>query len=141
MFYNARGPAVAVAQLAEHQTVALGVAGSSPVGHPSGEPLRATAGTGPPQKGTWAFPRSDEPYGFGVQARGLARQLEEDTLVCGDDPAAKKRVTGLAQALRTRGVDADRLEQLATLERLAALVIGLNLRYRRRAVGVRFVGL
>lgn len=71
----------------------------------------------------------------------LDRDLEEDTLVCGDDPAAKERVSDLAKALGLRAVDAGDLDQAATLERLAALVIGLNLRYRRKAVGVRFVGL
>ncbi len=79
-----------------------------------------------------------------VSAYRLAQaelQLDEDTLLCGDDPAAKERVAGLAKALGLRAVDAGGLQEAATLERLAALVIGLNLRYRRKAVGVRFVGL
>lgn len=71
----------------------------------------------------------------------VERPLEEDTLVCGDDAASKGRVLDLAGRLGLRGVDAGGLEQAATLERLAALIIGLNLRYRRKAVGVRFVGL
>jgi NADPH-dependent F420 reductase len=71
----------------------------------------------------------------------LDRELEEDTLICGDDAAAKERVAELARALGLRGVDAGSLDQAATLERLAALVVGLNRRYRRKAVGVRFVGL
>lgn len=79
-----------------------------------------------------------------VSAYRLAQaelQLDEDTLLCGDDPAAKERVAGLAKALGLRAVDAGGLQQAATLERLAALVIGLNARYRRKAVGIRFVGL
>ncbi len=79
-----------------------------------------------------------------VSARKLHRldvQLDEDTLVCGDDAQAKERVVELARALGLRGLDAGRLDQAATLERLAALVIGLNHRYRRTAVGIRFVGL
>ncbi|MCS7235696.1 MAG: NADPH-dependent F420 reductase [Armatimonadota bacterium] len=71
----------------------------------------------------------------------LGRELEEDTLLCGDDPTAKARVAQLAQALGLRPVDAGGLDQASTLERLAALVVGLNRRYRRKAVGVRFVGL
>lgn len=71
----------------------------------------------------------------------LDRELEEDTLVCGDDAAAKERVVELARVLGVRGVDAGGLDQAATLERLAALVVSLNRRYRRKAVGVRFVGL
>jgi len=50
-------------------------------------------------------------------------------------------VVELARALGLRGLDAGRLDQAAALERLAALVIGLNHRYRRTAVGIRFVGL
>ncbi len=71
----------------------------------------------------------------------LDRELEEDTLLCGDDSLAKERVADLAKALGLRGVDGGGLEQASTAERLAALVIGLNQRYRRRAVGIRFVGL
>lgn len=71
----------------------------------------------------------------------LGRELEEDTLVCGDDPHAKERVVELAKALGLRAVDAGGLDQAGTLERLAALVVALNRRYRRKAVGVRFVGL
>lgn len=73
--------------------------------------------------------------------RRLDRELEEDTLVCGDDPLAKERVADLAKALGLRAVDGGGLDQAATAERLAALVIGLNWRYRRKAVGIRFVGL
>ena len=79
-----------------------------------------------------------------VAARKLHRldvQLDEDTLVCGDDAEAKERVVELARALGLRGLDAGRLDQAGALERLAALVIGLNHRYRRTAVGIRFVGL
>ncbi len=73
--------------------------------------------------------------------RRLDRELEEDTLVCGDDPLAKERVADLAKALGLRAVDGGGLDQAATAERLAALVIRLNWRYRRKAVGIRFVGL
>lgn len=73
--------------------------------------------------------------------RHLDRELEEDTRVCGDDPLAKEGVAVLAKALGLRGVDGGGLDQAATAERLAALVIGLNWRYRRKAVGIRFVGL
>ncbi len=79
-----------------------------------------------------------------VSAHKLHRfnvELEEDTLVCGDDAGAKEQVVELARALGLRGLDAGSLDQAATLERLAALVIGLNQRYRRTAVGIRFVGL
>jgi hypothetical protein len=66
--------------------------------------------------------------------------LGEDVLVCGDDPDAKAAVIGLAQMLGARGLDVGDLAQAATLERLAALIIGLNQRYRRKSIGVRFTG-
>ena len=73
--------------------------------------------------------------------RRIDEPLEGDMLVCGDDPAAKAAVVDLAAALGMRALDAGGLEQAVTLERLAALVIGLNQRYRRRAIGVRFTGI
>jgi NADPH-dependent F420 reductase len=67
----------------------------------------------------------------------LSRPLDQDVLVCGDDPEARARVMALADAIGARGVDAGGLEAAAALEALAVLVIGLNIRYRRRDLGVR----
>lgn len=71
----------------------------------------------------------------------LQTPVDQDTLVCGGDEAAKALVMDLAVDIGLRPVDAGPLEVSRTLERLAALVIGLNQRYRRRAIGLRFVGL
>lgn len=73
--------------------------------------------------------------------RRLDRPLEGDVLVCGDDAAGKAEVITLVEALGMRGVDAGDLAQAATLERLGALLIGLNQRYRRKGIGVRLTGL
>ncbi len=73
--------------------------------------------------------------------RRIDEALEGDVLVCGDDPGAKAAVVDLAAALGMRALDAGGLEQAVTLERMAALVIGLNQRYRRKGVGVRFTGI
>ncbi|MDR5708639.1 MAG: NADPH-dependent F420 reductase [Armatimonadota bacterium] len=67
--------------------------------------------------------------------------LEEDTLVCGDDPEAKETVIHLSRRIGLRGLDAGGLHQAATLERLAALVLQLNQRYGKKDIGLRFVGL
>jgi len=67
--------------------------------------------------------------------------LDDDVLVCGDDPAAKGAVIELVQALGMRGLDAGGLDAAGTLERLAALIIGMNQRYRRRAIGIHFSGI
>lgn len=71
----------------------------------------------------------------------LSRPLDQDVLVCGDDPDARARVTALADAIGARGVDAGGLEAAAVLEALAVLLIGLNIRYRRRDLGVRIARL
>lgn len=72
--------------------------------------------------------------------RRLDEPVEADVLICGDDPEAKRVVIGLVEALGARPLDVGTLAQAATLERLAALIIGLNTRYGRKAIGVRFTG-
>jgi NADPH-dependent F420 reductase len=69
------------------------------------------------------------------------RPVDQDVLVCGDDPAARAQVIALASAVGARGVDAGGLAVAPTIEGLAALVIGLNVRYRRRHLGIRIAGL
>jgi NADPH-dependent F420 reductase len=79
-----------------------------------------------------------------VPAHRLAqgRDLEDcDTLVAGDDAEAKAAVVQLLGAMGLRALDAGPLRNAATLERLTALIIGLNRRYRRRGIGLRFTGL
>ena len=71
----------------------------------------------------------------------LARPVDCDILVCGDDAQAKARVMDLAAALGTRGVDVGALRQTHTLERLTALLIGAGRRARRHELGVRITGL
>lgn len=67
--------------------------------------------------------------------------LNDDVLVCGDDAAAKATVNGLIEVLGMRPLDAGGLAEAATLERLGAMIIGMNQRYKRRAIGVRFTGI
>ncbi|HEV8340635.1 MAG TPA: NADPH-dependent F420 reductase [bacterium] len=70
----------------------------------------------------------------------LDQPLEGDTLLCGNDAEAKRAVAELAETLGVRALDAGPLGQAGALERLAALIIGLNKRYGRKAIGVRFTG-
>jgi NADPH-dependent F420 reductase len=74
-------------------------------------------------------------------AANLDRPLEGDVLLCGDDAAAKGTVSELVAALGMRAFDVGELGHAATLERLAALIMGLNQRYRRKAIGVRLTGI
>ncbi|MDR7417807.1 MAG: NADPH-dependent F420 reductase [Armatimonadota bacterium] len=71
----------------------------------------------------------------------LARPLDQDVLVCGDDAEARARAIDLANSIGARGVDAGGLAFAATVEALACLVISLNVRYRRRNLGIRIAHL
>jgi 8-hydroxy-5-deazaflavin:NADPH oxidoreductase len=71
----------------------------------------------------------------------LARPVDCDVLVCGDDREAKARVIGLAGAFGARALDVGALRQAHTLERLTALLIGLGRRVHRHELGVRITGL
>lgn len=66
--------------------------------------------------------------------------LADDVLACGDDASAKAAVIELIEVLGMRGLDAGALDAAGTLERLAALIIGMNQRFKRKAIGVHFTG-
>jgi len=71
----------------------------------------------------------------------LTLPLDQDVLVCGDDPEARARVLELATTIGARGVDAGGLAAAATIEGIAVLLIGLNVRYKRRHLGIRIAHL
>ncbi len=71
----------------------------------------------------------------------LDHELDEDTLLAGDDRAAKARVAeliGLIPGLRP--IDAGRLEMARITEQLTALTIGINIRHKATA-GLKIAGL
>lgn len=69
-----------------------------------------------------------------VSSRGLARideELNEDVLICGDDPTAKAAVEVLgAQVVTGRVVDSGPLEVARWLETLTAVLLNINRRYK-----------
>lgn len=71
----------------------------------------------------------------------LDKPVECDVMVCGDDAAAKEAIMPLMEALGTRGVDCGLLRQAQVLERITPLLIGLNIKYKKRHAGVRLTGL
>ena len=75
-----------------------------------------------------------------VKLNRFGDPMEGDVLMCGDDAGAKAAVDQLIRMLGLRALDAGPLQAAGTLERLAALIIGMNQRYRRKAIGVRFTG-
>jgi hypothetical protein len=66
---------------------------------------------------------------------------DEDTLVCGDDPAAKAIAIELAgEVVAGRALDAGPLANARTLEGLTAVIVNVNRRYKAHA-GVRISGI
>jgi len=66
---------------------------------------------------------------------------DQDVFVCGDDEQAKQAVLAdLVQGLNLRGADAGGLGMAQTLERLVPLLIGLNIRYKRKSTGIKLSG-
>jgi len=79
-----------------------------------------------------------------VSAVKLARfdeALDGDVLYCGDDLEAKETCARLIESLGMRPLDAGGLSGAAALESLAAVIIGMNQRYKRKAIGIRFTGI
>lgn len=76
-----------------------------------------------------------------VALREFDRALEGDVLVCGDDDRAKETALELARDIGMRAFDAGPLAHAAWLEQLCALLVDLNIRHRRRHLGIRLVGI
>jgi len=72
---------------------------------------------------------------------GEGEAPEQDALICGDDPDAKRLVLDLAAGVvRGRAVDAGPLASARALEGLTAVIVNINRRYRVHA-GLRVTGL
>jgi NADPH-dependent F420 reductase len=66
--------------------------------------------------------------------------LDQDVLVAGDDPDAKKQVMALAEQIEgARAVDGGPLAASRQIEGITALLIGIDKRYKT-AAGIRIVG-
>lgn len=65
-----------------------------------------------------------------------------DVLVCSDDEKAKQIAFDLAAKIPgARALNGGKLENARIVESLTALLIGLNMRYKVHAAGIRFTGL
>ena len=72
----------------------------------------------------------------------LDQPVDCDVLMCGDDADAKGRVRRLAALIPgVRVIDAGPLDNARMLENAAALLISLNLRYKRKSSGIRVTGI
>jgi NADPH-dependent F420 reductase len=73
--------------------------------------------------------------------RGEGR-VECDVVVCANDAGARQTAMELAEKIPgVRAVNGGPLEGARIAEQITALLIGLNIRYKVRAVGIRFTGL
>jgi 8-hydroxy-5-deazaflavin:NADPH oxidoreductase len=86
------------------------------------------------------------PVAAGLQSLAAAHLTQrdppdQDALICGDDPEAKRIALELAGRLVAgRAIDAGPLENARALEGLTAVILNVNKRYRAHA-GIRVTGL
>ena len=68
--------------------------------------------------------------------------IESDVIVCSDDKRARQVASELANKIPgVRAVDGGKLENSRILEQITALLIGINIRYKAHATGIRITGL
>jgi NADPH-dependent F420 reductase len=73
--------------------------------------------------------------------KDLSHKVDCDVLICGDDPAAREVVVGLAADIGLRGVHAGPIVNSAAAEALTSILIAMNMRYKVPAAGIRITGL
>jgi NADPH-dependent F420 reductase len=120
-------------------------------------PLAATVGGSATRMlGVWQGSAAEQtkellPAGVNVAAafQNLGAELlanddpvECDVLVCSDDEKARQIAFELASKIPgARALNGGKLENARIVESLTALLIGLNMRYKVHAAGIRFTGL
>jgi len=67
--------------------------------------------------------------------------IDCDVLVCGNDAGAKETVIAMAQAAGMRGIDAGPIQNAAIIEGLTAVLIGINIRHKAKAAGIKITGI
>ena len=71
-----------------------------------------------------------------------AQKLDCDILVCGDDVAAKARLSALINLIPgLRALNAGPLEMSRIVESMTALMISLNRRYKTHHCGIKITGM
>ncbi len=71
----------------------------------------------------------------------LAREIDCDVLVCGDDKDARERVIALARDARMRAWHCGPLANSAAAEAMTSLLIFLNIRHKVHGTGIKLTGL
>lgn len=104
-----------------------------PEGRSAGEEAQVTLGEG--VRVVTAF----QNVGAGHLAEDEA-PIDCDVLVCGDDKVAKAEAIALAEAAGMRGIDAGPLKNSVAVEALTPVLIGINIRHKVKATGIRITG-
>lgn len=79
---------------------------------------------------------------LGAEQLSKDEPVDCDVLVCSDDENAKRIAFELAEKIPgARAINGGKLENARIVESLTALLIGINIRYKVHAAGVRFTGL
>jgi NADPH-dependent F420 reductase len=73
--------------------------------------------------------------------KNLDHAVDCDVLICGDDPAAREIVVGLAADIGLRGIHAGPIENSAATEALTSVLIAINISYKVPGAGIRITGL
>lgn len=71
----------------------------------------------------------------------LSHEIECDVLVCGDDPASRETVIGLARDAGLRAWHAGPLANSVAAEALTSVLISINKRYKVTGAGIRITGM
>ena len=120
-------------------------------------PLAATVGGSPTRMlGVWQGSAAEETkellpahvtvaasfQNLGAELLSTDAPVDCDILICSDDDRAKQAASELASKIPgARAVNGGKLENARIVESLTALLIGLNMRYKVHAAGLRFTGL
>jgi NADPH-dependent F420 reductase len=71
-----------------------------------------------------------------------AEPLDCDVIVCSDDKHAKEVASELARKIPgVRAIDGGKLENARIVEQITALLVGINIRYKSHAGGIRITGI
>jgi NADPH-dependent F420 reductase len=73
--------------------------------------------------------------------KDLSHEIECDVLVCGDDPASRETVIGLARDAGLRAWHAGTLANSVAAEALTSVLIAINKRYKVAGAGIRITGM
>ena len=104
-----------------------------PAGRSAGEEAQVTLGDG--VRVVTAF----QNVGAGHLAEDEGN-IAVDVLVCGNDKDAKAETIALAEAAGMRGFDAGPLQNSVAVEALTPVLIGINIRHKVKATGIRLTG-